>query len=299
MVADVLAPAGRSTSLITIAHLTRPWFWPLGWGGAYLGAVLATGTLFPPVTLGAVALAVVLGPLVWGAVLAVNDRYDLETDRRNPRKATAALVTGALDERALTRWARRFTIAALGAAALGGWPLLLGTAAVLLLGWLYSAPPWRLKGRAGWDVAANALTVGVLGPLSGWSLYRPVTDYPLVMVALGLLLGAALYVPTTVIDVEADRAAGEVTFAVRWTPAGCHRFGVTSWTLAVLLWLACCHLGVLTTRDAWPLQDATAPALVVLYTVLAARPSIARMAVVSAAFAVPAADFLLAYVATH
>ncbi|MET7399200.1 UbiA prenyltransferase family protein [Dactylosporangium sp. NPDC005572] len=277
----------------------RPWFWPLGWGGAYLGAVLATGTLFPPITPGAVALAFVLGPLVWGAVLAVNDRYDLETDRRNPRKATAPLVTGALDAAALTRWARRLTVAALVAAGLGGWPLFAGTALVLLLGWLYSAPPFRLKGRAGWDVTVNALAVGVLGPLSGWSLYRPFTDYPLVMVVLGLLLGAALYLPTTVIDVEADRAAGDVTSAVRWTPPACHRFGVALWTAAVLLWLVCCHLGVLTVRDAWPLQDAAAPVLLVLYTVLASRPSIARMAVVSAAFAVPAADFLLAYVATH
>jgi hypothetical protein len=50
-------------------------------------------------------------------------------------------------------------------------------------------------------------------------------------------------------------------------------------------------------RDSWWLQTLTAPLLVVLYAVAARRPTIARMAVVVAAFAVPAADFLYACVA--
>ncbi|UWP86210.1 UbiA prenyltransferase family protein [Dactylosporangium fulvum] len=281
----------------TVVHLTRPWFWPLGWAGAYLGAVLATRAWLPPVTPATVALLVALGPLVWGAVLAVNDLHDLPSDRRNPRKATAALVTGAITEAELARWARRCTVAALAVAAVAGWWALAGTALVLLLGYLYSAPPWRLKARAGADVAVNALTVGVLGPLAGWSLHRSPLEYPSVMVLLGLLLGAALYLPTTVIDVDADRAAGDPTSAVRWTPEGCYRLGFALWTAAVLVWLATCHLGLLVTRAAWPLQDAAAPVLVLVYALLTLRPSIARMAVVSAAFAVPAADFLLACVA--
>jgi chlorophyll synthase len=54
---------------------------------------------------------------------------------------------------------------------------------------------------------------------------------------------------------------------------------------------------VLVVRDSWWLQTAAAPALVAVYAVCARRPSIARMAVVAAAFAVPAADFLRAVVA--
>ncbi len=55
---------------------------------------------------------------------------------------------------------------------------------MLVLGWLYSAPPIRLKARPGADVTVNALVVGVLGPLAGWSLHRPPGAYPPVMVVL-------------------------------------------------------------------------------------------------------------------
>ena len=54
-------------------------------------------------------------------------------------------------------------------------------------------------------MVVNALVVGVLAPLAGWTLQRPAGDYPLVMVVLGAMLAAALYLPTTVLDVDADR----------------------------------------------------------------------------------------------
>ena len=48
----------------------------------------------------------VLGPLIWGAVLAQNDLHDLPSDRVNPRKATAPLVTGAVSAGRLRIWYR-------------------------------------------------------------------------------------------------------------------------------------------------------------------------------------------------
>jgi lycopene elongase/hydratase (dihydrobisanhydrobacterioruberin-forming) len=281
-----------------VVRLARPWFWPLGWGGAYLGSVLATGTLVPPprAWAGSVAALIVLGPLVWTAVLTVNDLYDLPTDRGNPRKANAPLVTGLLTPADLIRWHGGSVAAAVVVAAAIGGAFLLGTVIVLILGWLYSVPPVRLKGRPGLDVAVNALVVGVLGPLAGWALHRPVTGYPPVLALLGLLLAAALYLPTTVLDRAADRRAGYETSAVRWAPESCYRAGVALWAAATVIWLAVCHLGVLVVRDSWWLQTLTAPLLVRLYAAMARRPTIARMAVVLAAFAVPAGDFLLARV---
>jgi 4-hydroxybenzoate polyprenyltransferase len=281
-----------------VVRLARPWFWPLGWGGAYLGSVLATGAWLPPASAvpASVAALVVLGPLVWTAVLAVNDVHDLPGDRRNPRKATAPLVTGALTPGDLIRWYAGSAAAALAVAAVAGPVFVAGTALVLLLGHLYSAPPVRLKARPGADVAVNAVVVGVLGPLAGWSLHRPVGAYPAVMVLLGLLLAAALYLPTTVLDADADRAAGDTTSAVRWPASACYRAGLALWTAATVLWLLCCHLGVLVDRDSWALQTAAAPVVVAAYAVLARRPTIARMAVVTAIFGVPAGDFLLAVV---
>jgi chlorophyll synthase len=281
-----------------VVRLARPWFWPLGWGGAYLGSVLATGSWLPPAAAApaSVAALLVLGPLVWTAVLAVNDRHDLPSDRRNPRKATAPLVTGALTPADLTRWYAGSAAAALAVAAVAGAVFVAGTALVLLLGHLYSAPPVRLKARPGADVAVNALVVGVLGPVAGWSLHRPVGEYPVVLAVLGLLLAAALYLPTTVLDADADRAAGDATSAVRWPASACYRAGLALWTAATVLWTFCLHAGVLVDRGSWTLQTVTAPVLVGAYAVCARRPTIARMAVVAAIFGLPAADFLFAVV---
>jgi iron(III) transport system permease protein len=59
------------TSADRLVRLSRPWFWPLGWGGLYFGAAVATQSWLPPAgawTRTAAAM-VVLGPLVWTAVL--------------------------------------------------------------------------------------------------------------------------------------------------------------------------------------------------------------------------------------
>ncbi|MFE9690512.1 UbiA family prenyltransferase [Micromonospora sp. NPDC005806] len=289
----------RADQAWAVLRMSRPWFWPLGWAGAYAGSVLATRGWLPP---GAavprtVAALVVLGPLVWGAVLAVNDLHDLPSDRRNPRKVTAPLVTGLLTEADLVRWQTGAAVAALALAAAVGPGFVAGTAAVLLLGWLYSVPPVRLKTRPGLDVAVNALAVGVLAPMAGWSLHRPVTGYPVLVALLGLLLVAALYLPTTVLDVDADAAAGDTTAAVHWTPRVCRRAGLALWVTATAVWLISCHLDLLVRRDSWALQTAWAPVLVAGYAVAVRRPSIPRMAAVCLLFAVPAADFLLAWVA--
>ncbi|WBB68258.1 UbiA family prenyltransferase [Micromonospora sp. WMMD812] len=288
--------ASRPQVAWAVVRLARPWFWPLGWAGAYLGLVLATRSWVPPAdTLpAAITALVVLGPLVWGAVLTVNDLHDLPSDRHNPRKATAPLVTGVLTGADLRRWHRRCVVAAMAAAATIGPAFVAGTAAVLALGWLYSAPPVRLKGRPGVDVTVNALVVGVLAPMAGWSLHRPVGEYPAVMILLGLLLAAALYVPTTVLDVDADLVAGDATAAVRWKPRACYRLGLALWSSASALWLASCHLDLIVRRDSWTLQTVAVPILVAVYAAATRKPSIPRMAAVSLAFAVPAADFLAA-----
>ncbi|SCG77904.1 UbiA family prenyltransferase [Micromonospora humi] len=290
----------RAARTWALLRLTRPWFWPLGWAAAYAGSVLATRTWLPPTAAlprSLVAL-VVLGPLLWTAVLTVNDRHDLPSDRRNPRKATAPLVIGLLTEADLLRWHVGATVAALALTVTAIGPAFaLGTALVLLLGWAYSTPPVRLKTRPGLDVAANALAVGVLAPLAGWSLHRPVTSYPVLVAVLGLLLVAALYLPTTVLDVDADTAAGDTTAAVRWGTRRCRRAGLALWAAATGVWLVCCHLGVLVRRDSWTLQDLWASVLIAGYAVAVRRPSIPRLAGVCLLFAVPAGDFLTWWIA--
>jgi 4-hydroxybenzoate polyprenyltransferase len=278
--------------------VSRPWFWPVSWVPAYLGTVLASHAWLPDradVPRSLVAL-LVLGPLVWGAVLAQNDLHDLPSDRANPRKATAPLVTGAVSAARLRRWYWAIVTAALACALFVGPLFVLGVAGVLLLGWAYSVPPLRLKTRPGWDVTINALVVGVVSPAAGWAITRPPWDFPWQFGLIGLLFAAALYLPTTVTDLAADTGAGDTTFAVRFGAPFAHRLGTALWGTALAFSVLCAHLDVLVPRSTLIPQLLMAPVLLAAYALLTRHPTIPRLAALSLLFAVPTIGFALAYV---
>ena len=284
------------TAATLVVAVSRPWFWPVSWVPAYLGTVLADGRWLPADLPRALVALLVLGPLVWGAVLAQNDLHDLASDRANPRKSTAPLVTGAVDERTLRSWYRRIALACLVAALVVGPLFVLGVAGVLLLGWAYSAPPLRLKTRPGWDVTVNALVVGVVSPAAGWSITRDPWDFPWQFGLIGLLFAAALYVPTTVTDLPADEGAGDNTFAVRFGARAAYVTGLTLWAAALVLCVACAAADVVVPRSTLTGQLVTIPVLLTAYALLTRRPTIPRLAVLSLFFAIPTVGYALAIV---
>ncbi|MBU2664281.1 UbiA family prenyltransferase [Actinoplanes bogorensis] len=282
------------TTATLMVAVSRPWFWPVSWVPAYLGMVLAGHRLTPADLPRALLALLILGPLVWGAVLAQNDRHDLASDRLNPRRATSPLVTGTVDLRTLGRWYRWIAAAALLTALLVGPLFVLGVAAVLLLGWAYSAPPLRLKTRPGWDVTVNALVVGVASPAAGWAITRDPGDFPWQFGLIGFLFAAALYVPTTVTDLPADIQAGDRTFAVRFGARTAYLAGLTLWAGALAVAVACAAADVVVPRSTLVPQLVTVPVLFTAYAILTRRPSIPRLAVLSIFFAIPTAGFALA-----
>ena len=288
----------RERPAAVLVAVSRPWFWPVSWVPAYLGTVLASHAWLPAradVPRSLVAL-LVLGPLVWGAVLAQNDLHDLTSDRANPRKATAPLVTGAVSAGRLRLWYWGIVVAALACALVVGPLFVLGVAGVLLLGWAYSVPPLRLKTRPGWDVTVNAVVVGVVSPAAGWAITRPPWEFPWQFGLIGLLFAAALYLPTTVTDLAADTGAGDTTFAVRFGAPLAHRLGTALWGAALVFSIGCAHLDVLVPRSTLVPQLLMAPVLLVAYALLTRRPTIPRLAVLSLLFGVPTIGFALAYV---
>ncbi|GAA3344850.1 hypothetical protein GCM10020358_49740 [Amorphoplanes nipponensis] len=290
--------AVRDRPATLLVLVSRPWFWPVSWVPAYLGTVLAGHAWLPAradVPRALVAL-LVLGPLVWGAVLAQNDLHDLRSDRANPRKATAPLVTGAVPAERLRRWYVVIAAAAVLSALLVGPLFVLGVAGVLLLGWAYSVPPLRLKTRPGWDVAVNAVVVGVVSPAAGWAITRTPWEFPWPFGLIGLLFAAALYLPTTVTDLAADAGAGDTTFAVRFGARFAYRLGIALWGSALAVSLVCAWLGVLVPRSTLTAQLVMAPVLLAAYAILTRRPTITRLALVSLLFGVPTVGFALAYV---
>lgn len=282
---------------VLFVAVSRPWFWPVSWVPAYLGTVVAGHAWLPSgadAARAAVAL-LVLGPLIWGAVLAQNDLHDLASDRANPRKANAPLVTGALSAVRLRTWYRVTALAAVGAAWFVGPLFVLGVAGVLLLGWAYSVPPLRLKTRPGWDVAVNALVVGLVSPAAGWSITHAPWQFPWQFGLIGVLFAAALYVPTTVADRTADAGAGDTTFAVRFGAPVAYRLGLALWGAALSFSLLFAALDVVVPRATLVPQSVMAPVLFAAYAVLTRRPSITRMAAVSVLFGIPTIGFVIAY----
>ncbi|MFV2176289.1 UbiA family prenyltransferase [Actinomadura sp. LOL_016] len=258
--------------------IARPAIWLVSLVPFYVGHLLATRWLVagqdacvPPTGECVRAVAPVLtglvvwGPLVWLAVLAINDAFDLDGDLRNPRKGDTPLVEGRLGVRGALVAAHVTAAGALAVALTVRPAFALVTLGFLVLGWLYSVPPVRLKDRPGFDVATNAAGVGGLALLAGWTVVRPVDGFPWAMAAQGVLVATALYVPTTVTDYKADLASGYTTIAVRLGPRRAYRIGLGAWTAACAGTVALAAAGhVFPQRTLW-VQVLFAPLLVRLY----------------------------------
>lgn len=186
-----------------------------------------------PVLLGALAC----GPLLWAATLLINDVHDVPGDRANPRKAASPLVQGTVSVRFAHVFAYVCGLLALVVAALVNWTFAVLALLCLVLAWLYSVPPIRLKTRPGADLLVNALGIGFLSGAAGWSIAQPLVDFPFAFIPQGLLVAAAIYVPTTIVDHDADRQAGYTTLA---TKLGARRAYLVGWWS----WVAC-NLGAL------------------------------------------------------
>ncbi|RIQ20588.1 UbiA prenyltransferase family protein [Jiangella rhizosphaerae] len=281
-----------------VLAIGRPWFWFVSLLPYYLGVVLATRQVVPPAADWPVLAlgAVVIGPLMWISVLAVNDAYDLRGDRLNPRKAGSPLAGGRLTASAALWVSLGAAVLAVAAALFVGPLFALGTGIVLLVGWAYSAPPLRLKARPGFDVAVNALAIGAAGQLAGWSLLRPLAEFPWPMAVLGTLVGAALYVPTTLADLEADRVSGYTTLAVRLGARRAYLLGLGLWLAAGTLSLVMSAADIVIPRSMLPMEIVLVPSMVIAYRRLVrAERTFRGIVAVAVLFLVPSLTFVLTY----
>lgn len=177
---------------------------------------------------------VALGPCIWGATLLFNDYWDLEMDRGNPRRRRSPLLLGRV--RPGHALAGSILLAVVGLA------LALATSAIyfgfmagcVALSWAYSAPPLRLKQRPGADILVNAVGIGVLCGLAGWSIAAPFDRFPWVFLLQGLLVVVGLYIPSMIWDYEYDRAVGARTFVVAVGPRSAYWVGLTLFVTSVV-----------------------------------------------------------------
>lgn len=298
MATEVVGTRGR-VRVRDLVAVGRPWFWVVSVVPYYVGVVLATRRLVPEVAdwprLG--IGAVVMGPLLWLAVLAINDVHDLAGDLLNPRKSKSPLLDGRVSVRQAIRLAYGAAVASVGVALVVGGVFTLGVILALVLGWAYSVPPVRLKTRAGFDVAVNSLALGAFGPLAGWAaVAADLSRFPWLLALQGTLAAIALYLPTTLADLPADRAAGYRTIAVRLGGPAVYRLGFAFWIAAAALSVLLAAEGSVIPRSMLPLEIVMVPVLVIAYQRLI-RPGMTFRGVVVLAslFLLPCSTFALTY----
>lgn len=167
-------------------------------------------------------------------IYAVNDLFDMDQDRKNPRKK--GVWGGALAERDVG-WVRNLCIAIAAVLILTSLislnPLhVLFTVAGLAVPWLYSAPPFRLKSVPVLDSLTNMaygfVPFAMAASLGGSFIYLD----PRFLAAL--LVIAAVHAITTIMDYDSDRKAGQHTFAVAFGPRAPAIFAAAAFALNLL-----------------------------------------------------------------
>ncbi len=146
-------------ALPAVLELLKPitWFAPM-W--AFACGVVASGLPAAgrwPIVVAGVALA---GPLVCGTSQAVNDWYDRDVDAINEpnRPIPSGRVPGRTGLHIAIAWT---ALSLVVASLLGVWGLA-ATAVGLVLAWIYSAPPLRLKQNGWWgNLACGACYEGL------------------------------------------------------------------------------------------------------------------------------------------
>lgn len=208
----------HALALLDYVFLMRPVILIPGWVFLLLGYYSARSSVGHPAALwypdGRLLLSLCIGTALMGAMYILNQICDRETDRLNRKlyliSEGRVPMAGAVIE-----------MIALNAAALVlGWMFFSAGYVVLaafsvLSGIAYSVHPWRLKGRAGWDIAANGLGFGGVAFLLGWVTAAPLEPVAMARVLPFVLAVGAVHTNATVLDFDGDRAGGDETIGVR------------------------------------------------------------------------------------
>lgn len=193
-----------------LLHL-RPMEWPIMSAHFLLGTLMAAGldtfTRHGLATLGGWFVFVVL---MNGGTLAINSAFD------NDEGDVGYLRQPPKPPRHLFKVSAAMLALSLGLGFLLPPAFAWSNAACVVMSWLYSVPPARLKARAGWDLLINCLGFGLLTPMAGWGLTGLPFTPAFLWAATGFaLLFGALYPLTQIYQVAEDRARGDQTLVIR------------------------------------------------------------------------------------
>lgn len=179
------------------------------WNFLLIGSTLARGKSgFTP----RLVLGLAIYTFVMGGVYILNQIMDKETDRVN--KKLFLLSEGYIPlKNAYVEMVVLWLLALLLSLTINR-VFLLFIIISLVLGIAYSLPPIKLKGKPILDTLANGIGYGVVNFSVGWllvSLFDGAMFYRFIPYFLSI---SAVFINTTVVDIEGDRRANEWTTAI-------------------------------------------------------------------------------------
>ncbi|GAH02582.1 unnamed protein product, partial [marine sediment metagenome] len=149
---------------------------------------------------------------IMGGIYILNQIMDVETDRLNKK---LFLLSGSYIP---IKWAYvemilLWTLAIVLSLNFGS-IFLIFISISLVLGILYSVPPVKLKGKPLLDTIANGVGYGMVNFGIGWLLLRSF-EWSMFIIFIPYVLSiSGVFINTTIVDVEGDKKAKEVTTAV-------------------------------------------------------------------------------------
>ncbi|UCG52368.1 MAG: UbiA family prenyltransferase [Candidatus Latescibacterota bacterium] len=142
----------------------------------------------------------------------LNQIFDRESDERNNK--CLFLSRGIFRARTLVLMALAFFLAASHAFHRTDDALRAPLIVALLMALVYSLPPIRLCARPFFDMFANAVGYGGVAFVLGYTALGSPTDHGVWLAVPYVLLVAATFLHTTILDVEGDKATGKFSTTV-------------------------------------------------------------------------------------
>ncbi|NTW50504.1 MAG: UbiA family prenyltransferase [Chlorobiales bacterium] len=196
-------------------ELLDPVTWISALQGLLCGAIASGAMTLNWQNLGLLgALIILYGPLGTGFSQSVNDYYDRFLDKVN--EPTRPIPSGRISEKeAIWNW----VIVGVLAIALGVWLgfqfegerrfIIIGSILVgLLMGYIYSAPPLKLKKNVLTSAPAVGLSYSMITWMSGNALFTELREEVLYMAVINAMMAIGLIFLNDFKSVEGDRAGG-------------------------------------------------------------------------------------------
>jgi len=191
-------------------------------------------------------LFLIYGPLGTGFSQSVNDYYDLELDRIN--EPTRPIPSGRLTKQeALWNWGIVLAIAVILGAWISlhvggqrGWIICLCLFSGLSLGYIYSAPPLKLKKNILLSAPAVGISYGVITWISANAFFSDIRPEALWMAGLNFFMATALIIMNDFKSREGDAKEGMKSLAVMIGPKNTFlvAFVIIDMVFSVFAWLA-------------------------------------------------------------